>query len=108
RQVIRTFPETDQLHRHPQLPLDGDHDAALGGAVELGEGDTGDIDDLTEDARLSHTVLPRRRVQDEEYLIDRSVLLDDALDLAELVHQPGLGLKPSGGVDDHDIRLLLD
>ena len=36
------------------------------------------------------------------------LLLDDALDLAQLVHEPGLGVQPAGGVDDHDVDLALD
>ena len=36
------------------------------------------------------------------------LLLDDALDLAELVHQPGLVLQAAGGVDEHGVDALLD
>jgi hypothetical protein len=45
-QVVRALSEADQLDRHAELALDGDDDAALGGAVELGEHDAGDVDDL--------------------------------------------------------------
>ena len=75
----------------------------LRGAVELGQHDAGDVDDLGEHARLLQPVLAGRRVEHEQHLVDRRLLLDDALDLAELVHQPGLGVQPAGGVDEHDV-----
>ena len=34
------------------------------------------------------------------------LLLDDAADLAELVHEPALGVQAAGGVDDHDLDAL--
>ena len=46
REVVRTLPQTDELDRDTELALDRDDDAALGGAVELGEDDAGDADDL--------------------------------------------------------------
>ena len=35
--------------------------------------------------------------------VDRRLLLDDPLDLAQLVHQAGLVLQPAGGVDEHGV-----
>ncbi|CAM5342321.1 hypothetical protein SCYAM73S_02539 [Streptomyces cyaneofuscatus] len=66
-----------------------DDDAALGGAVELGEDDAGDVHDLGEDPGLDEAVLPGGGVQDEQDLVQRTVLLHDPLDLAQLVHEPG-------------------
>ena len=43
-----TRPTPIELHRDPELGLDREHDAALGGAVELGEHDAGDVDRLGE------------------------------------------------------------
>ena len=40
--------------------------------------------------------------------VDRRLLLDDPLDLAELVHQPGLGVQPAGGVDQDDVDAVVD
>ena len=72
RQVVGAFSEPDELDRHAQLALYGDHDAALGGAVELGQHDAGDVDDLAEDARLLQAVLTRGRVEHQQHLGDRA------------------------------------
>ena len=108
RQVVGALAEADQLDRHAELALYGDHDAALGGAVELGQHDAGDVDDLAEDAGLDHAVLAGGRVEDEQHLGDRRLLLDHPLDLAELVHQALLVLQPAGGVDDDGVDAALD
>src|SRR5690606_27820138 len=53
RQVVGALAEADQLDRDAELALDLDDDAALGGAVQLGEHDAGDVDDLREDPGLA-------------------------------------------------------
>src|SRR5205085_144418 len=83
------------LDRHPELALHGDHDAALRGAVQLGQHHAGDLDHLGEDPRLLQAVLTGGGVQDQQHLGHRRLLLDDPLDLAELVHQAGLVLPPT-------------
>src|SRR6476469_4638653 len=107
-EVVGALAEADELDRHTELALDRDDDAALGGAVELGQDDARDVDRLGEDLGLLETVLPGRRVEDEEHLVDGALLLDDALDLAELVHEADLVVEAAGGVDDDDVDLLLD
>src|SRR3954471_7707853 len=107
-EVVRTLAEADELDRHAELALDGDDDAALGRAVELGQHDPRDVDGLREDLRLLEAVLAGGGVEDEEHLVDLALLLDDALDLAELVHQADLVVQAAGGVDDDDVDLLLD
>src|SRR3954471_6538840 len=108
REVVGTLTEADELDRHTELALDRDDDAALGRAVELGQDDARHVDRLGEDLGLLQAVLPGRRVEDEEHLVDGALLLDDALDLAELVHEADLVVEASGGVDDDDVDLLLD
>src|SRR5690554_5695011 len=103
-EVVRALAQADELDRHAELALDGDDDPALGGPVELGEDDAGDVDDLGEDLRLPQAVLARGRVQDEEDLAHRCLPGDDALDLAELTHEVGLVLQAPGGVDEDDVR----
>src|SRR5262249_16059811 len=53
-------------------------------------------------------VLPGRRVEYEQRLIDRAVLLHDALHLAQLVHEPDLVLQPAGGVDQYRVHTSVD
>ena len=108
RHVVRALAETDELDRYAELALHLHHDAALGGPVELGEHDAGDVDDLAEDAGLDQAVLTGGGVEDEQDLGDRGDLLDDPLDLAELVHEAGLVLQPPGGVDQHRVDPLVD
>ena len=106
-QVVRTFTQADELDGNAELLLNSDHDAALCGAVELGQHDTGDVHDIAEDLRLNHTVLAGGRVNDEQNLSDRRFLLDNALDLAELIHQTGLVLQATCGVHEHGVDALL-
>src|SRR3954471_4269811 len=91
-----------------QLVADPDDDAALRRAVELGEDESGDAQRLVELSRLRDRVLARRRVDDEQDLVRRAgmCLLERALDPLELVHQPGLGVEPSGRVAERGVDLL--
>src|SRR5215475_7876682 len=93
-QVVRPLAEADELDGNAQLTLDRDDDAALGRAVQLGQHDAGDVDHLGEHPGLAKTVLPGGRVEHQQHLVDRRLLLDHALDLAELIHQPDLGVQP--------------
>ena len=54
-----------------QLARDGDHDAALGGAVELGQHDAGDAGGLGELARLLQAVLAGGGVQHQQHFVRR-------------------------------------
>ena len=51
------FAEADELDRDAEVALDGDDDATLGGAVELGQDDAGDADGVGELAGLGEAVL---------------------------------------------------
>jgi hypothetical protein len=111
REVVHPLAEPDHLHGHPELALHVHDDAALGGAVELGEHDAGDVHGLGEHPGLLHAVLPGGRVDHEQHLGDLvavQALLGDPAHLAELVHQALLVLEAAGGVDDDDVDLLLD
>ena len=41
-EIFGLLADADEADRQPELARDGDHDAALGGAVELGEHEAGD------------------------------------------------------------------
>ena len=101
-------PRPTSLTGTPSSRCTCDDDAALGRAVELGEHDAGDVDDLAEDPGLDEAVLAGGGVEDQQHLGDRGLLLDDALDLAELVHQSGLVLQAAGGVDQDGVDALVD
>src|SRR5689334_14706348 len=98
-QIVRALAEADELDRNAQLTLDRDDDAALGRAVQLGQHDAGDVDHLGEHPGLAKPVLPGGGVEDQQHLVDRGLPFHHALDLAELVHEPDLGVQPPGGVD---------
>ena len=91
-----------------EVTLHGHDDASLGRPVQLGQHDAGDVHDVTEDAGLHEPVLTGGGVEDEQHLGDGRLLLDHALDLAELVHQPGLVLQSPRRVDDHRVDAGLD
>src|SRR5699024_10072304 len=56
-QVVGALPQADEFDGHTQFPLDLHDDAAFGRAVQLGQRDTGDIDDFAEHPGLAETVL---------------------------------------------------
>src|SRR5436190_1813849 len=66
------------------------------------------VDHLGEHPGLAEPVLPGGRVEHQQHLVDRRLLLDHALDLAELIHQPDLGVQPAGRVHDDHIDPGLD
>ena len=56
-QVVDALAHAGKLHGHPQLPGNGHHDAALGGAVQLGEHDAGKTGSIQELLCLNKAVL---------------------------------------------------
>src|SRR3954465_14061209 len=70
-QILELLADADQLDGDAQLIGDGQRDAALGGAVELGEDDAGDPDSLAEQLRLPDAVLTRRGVDGHQRLVRR-------------------------------------
>ncbi len=84
---------------------DSDGDPALGAAVELRQRDAGHTHSLSEQPCLLEAVLPRRRVDDEQRLVRRTLQLpfDDAPHLRQLLHQVRLGVQTPRGVDDDDV-----
>jgi len=102
-EIIRAFTKTDELDRNAQLLLHAEDDSALCGAVQFGQHRPGDVDDLGEHPRLRKPVLPDRGVEYQQHLVDRRAPHHHPFDLAELVHQPGFGVQPAGGVDHDDV-----
>ena len=89
----------------PELRLDREHDAALGGAVELGEHDAGHVD------RLGELLAPARGRSGRSSRRARAAppcsapggAVDDAAELLQLVHEVDLGVQPARGVDEHEV-----
>ena len=72
--------------------------------VHLGQHHARQLDRVGEGPRLRDPVLPGRRVQDQEGLVDLGAgLLDHPLHLGELVHQRSLGVETPGRVDDEHV-----
>src|SRR5699024_1431221 len=76
--------------------------------VQFGQDNTRDVNDFGEHASLVHAVLAGGRVQHEEHFADRHLFLDDAFDLAELVHQPRFSVQAPRGVDKHRIGAVVE
>src|SRR6185295_1086213 len=92
-QIADRLAEPDQLHRQAELSFDGEHDPALGRAVELGQHHARHLRGVSELASLGKTVLSRRRVDDEQDLGDLpGALCGYSTDLAQFFHQVRLGV----------------
>ena len=85
---------------------DGDQNAALGRAVELGHHQAGDAGGVAEGFDLSQRVLADGRVEHENDIVRRGGidLADGAHDLGEFVHQLRLVLQAAGSVDQDESR----
>ena len=106
-QVVEALAHADEFDRELELVFDGQHHAAAGGAVELGQDDTGQLRRLHELPRLIDRVLPGGGVQHQQHLPVRvgQLLVHHAVDLGELVHQVLFIVQPPGGVADDDIHV---
>ena len=105
-QVVDALADADVADRQLQPFGDGEQDAALGGAVELGDDDAGEAHRLVELHGLVEGVLPRGAVHHQPHLVGcRGVdLLHDPGDLRQLVHQVRLGVQPAGGVGEQHVH----
>src|SRR5215475_10911889 len=108
REIVCTLTEPDQFDRNAELALYRDDNTALCRAVQLRQYDAGHVAHLSEHPGLLEAVLASRRVQHEKGFVDRPVTLHDALDLAELIHEPDLVLQPAGGIDQHRVDARVD
>ena len=65
-QILDLLADADQLDRDAELLIDGDHDAALGGAIELRQDQPGEPHRLVEHLGLLESVLAGGRLDDHE------------------------------------------
>src|SRR5262245_20467410 len=100
-EVVDSFAHPDILNRQLQVVRDGDRNPAFGGAVELGEHDSGDTGNTGELACLCEPVLPNGGVQNEKDFVWSafSGTSGNTPYLVELVHEVGAGVQPARGVD---------
>ena len=104
-QVLEALADPDQLDGQAHLLGDRQRDAALGGAVELGQHHAGYVHGLLEELRLAQAVLAGGRVDRQQRFVWRPghLLFDHAPHLGQLLHQRDLGVEPPGRVGDHDV-----
>src|SRR6266542_1059185 len=105
-QVLDLFADADEAHRHLQFVTDAEDDAALGGAVELGEDDTSDVHGLLEAGGLGDGVLAVGGVEHQEHLVGGvgQRLAHHAPHLLELGHQVLFCVEPPRGVTNNDVE----
>src|SRR5271165_3113671 len=105
--VVDFFAGADKTDRQFQFAGNGHDDAALGGAVELGEDDSGDADGASEFAGLRQAVLPGGGVQHQQHLVRSAgnYLRGSAFHFFQFGHQVGFGMQAAGGVHDDDVSV---
>ena len=86
---------------------DGEDHPALGRVVVLGQDDGGEGQHRVEGLGLSHGVLPQHGVQDEDgpKPLAPRLSLEDAVNLAELLHEIVLGVQAPRRIHDQDVGL---
>ena len=84
---------------------DSDSNAALGGAVQLGQHRAGHFHRFAEEPRLDEAVLAGGGVDGKQGFMGAAgyLLGDNPADLLELLHQINLGMQAAGGVDDYHV-----
>ena len=104
-EVLARLADADVADRDPQLLRDGDHDAAFGGAVELGEDQPGDPDRLLELARLGERVLALVGIEHQQHLVRGGGVhaREHAPDLLQLFHQVRLAVQAPGGIGEQHV-----
>ena len=105
REILGLLADADVLHGQPDRLANGDHDAALGRAVELGQQQAGAAHGVGEMPGLADAVLAGGGVEDQEHFVRGvgDLLAQHAMDLGQLLHQALLGLQAAGRVDDADV-----
>jgi len=95
----------DEADRQRQLLRNREHHAALGGAIEFGQRDAGDIDRFVKAAGLVQGVLPGRGIKYQQSLMGecRVQLLENAGNLLQFLHQIVLGMQTPRRVSDQHI-----
>src|ERR1035438_189210 len=88
KKIAHLFTYSNIAHRQAQFLRDGHHYAALGGAVELGEHNSGDAGGLREQTRLLQTVLAGGCVHYQQGLVGSigAEALRGAAHLCQLLH----------------------
>src|SRR5580698_324027 len=71
-EIVDLLAGADEANGHAELAGDGNDDAALRGAVELGQNDAGDADRRCELACLREAVLSRGGVENEKNIVRRA------------------------------------
>src|ERR1700735_3500919 len=71
-QIVNLFACADEADRQVEFARDGHHDAALGGAIELGEYDAGAARMAPEFAGLVESVLPGGRIEHQQHVVRRA------------------------------------
>ena len=104
-EILALLAHPDEADGQVQFLRDGKQDAALGGAVELGDHQAGDADPFVKLLGLGHRVLADGAVEHQQHLVRRPGVQarQHAFDLLELVHEMHLGVQTPGGVRDQDI-----
>ncbi|CAM2148209.1 hypothetical protein PT2222_10431 [Paraburkholderia tropica] len=104
-QILDLLAHADEVHRNRALARDRGENAALRGAVELGDDQAGETERVIERLHLRECILARVRVDHEQHFVRRAVegLADHALDLLELIHQMELRGQAAGRVGHHHV-----
>ena len=89
----------------PELAIDADQAPAAAGAVELGHDEARQSEASMKYLRLLDRIGPERAVHHKPAMMGsgRVVLLQDAADLGQLLHQIALGVEAAGCVHDQPV-----
>jgi len=92
-QIVDAFPHADKADGLGALAGNGGDDPALGGAVQLGQHQAGDVERLIEGFHLSQGVLADIGVQHQDHLVGAGGVrfLNDPAHLGDFFHEVQLG-----------------
>src|SRR6187431_976733 len=104
-EIVGPFTETDEANWKTKRVGDSEHHAPFGSAIELSEHDAGEWERFLKFFCLSESVLPVRRINDQQYFVRRAGqrFFSGLGDLFHFRHQVRLRVQATCGIRKYDI-----
>ena len=97
------------MNRQPELRRERNQNPSLGGPVQFGHHETGDLRHRTKGLHLRNRVLPRGRIKHKQDVVRGLAVQfpDDANDLRQFLHEVLPVLKAPRRIDEQDVGAVL-
>ena len=96
-EIFRLLSNTNELDWKSHLLADGNHNSAFGCSIELGQHQPGAVHGVAEMFRLTDSILPRCRIEDEQNFVGsvRNLLTEHTMYFRQFAHEILMSLEPT-------------